>query len=146
VPRKMDKRGKRKSSRERKALVNDQGFLRYWSWFSERNFLGSHPARHCVPGKPRRACPVLTGWARSFKALYHIVSIHVAQKNTVSRSSARSYTSLTPTSTSILALGGYEWPGAITFPFLGILPCNRGVLILRTLSFLFLTKYCRKKA
>jgi len=32
----MDKRGKRKSSRERKALVNDQGFLRYWSWFFER--------------------------------------------------------------------------------------------------------------
>ena len=32
----------------------------------KRNFLCSHSARHCVPGKSCRACPVLTGWAGSF--------------------------------------------------------------------------------
>ncbi len=26
----------------------------------------SFPTRYCVPGKRRRACPVLTGWAGSF--------------------------------------------------------------------------------
>lgn len=37
--------------------------------------LCSHPARHCVPAKPRRACAVLTGGPENFKIVSHRVKV-----------------------------------------------------------------------